>query len=379
MSNLTLRYSDLENCLSEITGCPRRFYHQKFKKAPRTSTPELDEGNAAHAVLQKWHAEEHEIDVYTTVLEACLEYPTLDLKNAKNVLPMVLGYLKRFTPDGHEATIYLERKLPVKIGDVDFSGTPDYVAVYPDGTARLSDYKTGRLKLKTMQMRTYGWLNHLHHGIKELVAEKYYLRDATMGGQEFMQKDDFDEAGKWVWNSINTIRAMLDKGENSFPAKTNYYCQFCEVSTDCPLAEKNTSKLKTLPIPEDMDIRVEEYLIFKSRLKQIETALREHVKLNGNIVLSGTEIGYFEAAEGETVEDVVKLVEILKKEEEKLKALKLSLPKLIKVDSTKFDQFMRKIRKNDHELVLKVEKLLVPKPVRQSFTAKLVEEAKEVS
>jgi hypothetical protein len=100
---------------------------------------------------------------------------------------------------------------------------PDYFAVYPDQTGRLEDYKAGRLKLKTHQLPVYGWLCNLHYGTTEIHAAKYYLRDSTMGSQMVLKENDFNAAGKWVWNGVNTIRSMLDKGEKGFRQSRTIY------------------------------------------------------------------------------------------------------------------------------------------------------------
>lgn len=373
MAELVLRYSAIEDCTNPDTGCPRRVYHSYILGKKKKSTSEADEGTAAHEVVRRWHLQKRELHLELAVLEECIKFETLRKENADEVLIMVKGFIKRFNPDGPEAKVYLEHKLQVKMAEFLLTGTPDYLAIYPDYMGRISDYKTGRLKQVSNQLKFYGWLAHIVHKVKQIHGEKFYLRDGTIGGQVLLKEDDFKAIGKWVWQSINQIKAMLDQGEKGFPPNPNPFCCYCPVADDCPVLPQKLEDLNKMTMPDDIKKKVEYYLIYEARLKLLESFFRKYTEENGIVEECGSQIGYFMGKSSKTIEDIEAFFKLLKEHGFKPKDV-------LRPEANELKKLLTKKAQKAHpEFWAALQPLLIEKPPSKSFSCKISDRLKETT
>jgi len=306
---LTLRYSALETLRNERHGCPRRFYRTYILKKEDRPTPEKDVGTAVHAVIKRWFRDPS-LNAELAAWQEAMKHETLKAGDASEtvweVLIMFRAFLKRFQPDPG-AALRVEETLKVQFGqggDI-FTGTPDYLAVYPDGSARLVDYKTGRLKQEdTMQMQVYAWLGSLHYGYKECRAERMYLRMEDADEPAVFGPADFADARKWVREGFKEVHARLQKGEQGFPARPNRFCGHCSSVLDCPAAPDVDLPFAEPENDEEFRKLAGQYLVVESRLDRMKEFLKERVKRAGPVEACGVIFDFHQSAPGKTVEDL---------------------------------------------------------------------------
>lgn len=303
---MQLRYSALETLRNPAYGCPRRFYHHYILQKERPSY-EKDIGKAVHDVIKRWHRDPA-LNVELAAWQEAMKHETLKLGDAadavEEVLIMFRAFKKRFQPDPG-AQVYVERTLKVQFGQNGdaFTGTPDYVAVYPNGLGRLLDYKTGRLKQEdTMQMKVYAWLGSLHYGYKECRAERMYLRSEEETEPEVFGPGDFAEAQKWVREGFKEVRARLQKDD--FPPRPNRFCAHCLSVLDCPAAPDVDLPFAKPENDEEVQRLAGQYLVLEARLDRMKEFLKEHIKNSGPVEACGVVFDFHQSEPGKTVEDL---------------------------------------------------------------------------
>ena len=69
-------------------------------------------------------------------------------------------------PHDQSTTLYLEHKFEIPLGEnIIYRGVIDRIAKEPDGTLKVTDYKTGRVghPLDTLQLPSYALYNFRHN------------------------------------------------------------------------------------------------------------------------------------------------------------------------------------------------------------------------
>ena len=365
---MQLRYSALETLMNAEHGCPRRFYHLYVLKERDLPSYEKDIGNAVHDVIKRWHRDPS-LNVELTAWQEAMKRESLKLGDAagavEEVLIMFRTFKKRFQPDPG-AQVYVERTLKVQFGQNGdtFTGTPDYIAVYPNGISRLLDYKTGRLKQEdTLQTKVYAWLGSLHYGYKECRAERMYLRLDSDAEPEVFGPGDFAEAQRWVREGFKEVHARLQK--NDFPPRPNRFCAYCPAVLDCPAAPDVDLPFSEPEDDEEVQHLVGQYLVLEARLDRMKEFLKERVKKAGPVEACGVVFDFHQSEPSKTVDDLGAFHKLLVESG-------IDPWEYFNVDGRSLKKLVRKDLPG-------LEPLLVDKPGRKAFGWKPAENVKKKS
>ncbi len=355
---MILRFSALQLLLD----CPLRFYKRYILGIEEPPSMVTDQGHVVHNVLENWHKDPF-LDIENACRKEVLKYDTLEPefdRILEECIIMARVFVKRFELDF--ATVHTEKRLKVQFGEGGhiITGKPDYFAIYPDtGRARLVDYKTGRLKPKTMQLRVYAWMGSLHYGFRNCRTELWYLRDGDVVVEE-LGPEDFEEAKLWVMDRFAEIDERLTQGEAGFPPRSNRFCQYCPHAITCPAAEPPEKMLKEKTDEE----LVAECLALEARYKTLQKEIKARVSKNGPIIANGVVFDFHPSAPGKTVTDMELYYELLKRND-------LSMDGYLKADATAIKKLLK-----DEKLAKQFQQVITSTVPRKTFKWKPVENVK---
>ncbi len=239
--------SGLENFLQ----CPFQYFGSRLlrlKTAPPRPEDRLDfslQGNIVHEVLAEWYAHPQEIGpLFHSVFERFLEekhipngYHTERLRNA------MLQDLERFAADEtwprEGFTSQVEQKFVFRFGDsLEIKGRIDRIDTFPDGSARVIDYKySGAQRVKErkdgsgLQAPLYLMAAEKSFGVRPVEMFFVGLKGGIerVGWNEHEFPADWRTAGDRVLQIVEQIRSGLVAPS---PADTGS-CRFCDVRDVC--------------------------------------------------------------------------------------------------------------------------------------------------
>lgn len=205
--------------LLDFEGCPKRYYHTKIVKTHKSGvTDAITHGNVVHEQLEMYVKQGQ-------VLPSHLEH----------VKPILEGLTAAGFTLHAELEMAIDRNWhPVSFWDSDgyLRGKVDLVALNAtSGTALVFDYKTGKRKPDTTQLKIYGAV--LYHVLRLRRVESWYLWLKTREDDKFViDPGNIAIVQNEITERIENVNITDQSGD--FPAKTSPLCMWCPVLEDCP-------------------------------------------------------------------------------------------------------------------------------------------------
>lgn len=197
---------------STYDTCPRKYYYHYIEKLPQPDTPALANGKRVHKLAEDYVA------------------------GRLNALPVELGKFVGPFEDLRALEAVPEREIILSSEWVPISNLSekwlkcilDAAIVYPDGTADIVDYKTGRAyPTHSLQMQLYALaLMSAEPGLKTVTTRLWYLDS----GEE--TKDTMLAAASCALQSLWSKRAQIMLADVRFQSSPGRWCRWCPQHID---------------------------------------------------------------------------------------------------------------------------------------------------
>ncbi len=174
----------------------------------------------------------------------------------------LIQYYRRYHPFAESKTLGTEYPIAFKLESYEIVGFIDRLALRPDGTYEIHDYKTSsRLPSKNLlqqdrQLALYQMgIEQLFHEVRETDLVWHYL---VFDKEIRIRKcpEELEETKKSTLELISTILK-----EERFAPRESILCDWCEYAPICP-AKQHQYKTKSLPI-KDFDQEEGVFLVYR--------------------------------------------------------------------------------------------------------------------
>ncbi|MBD3360722.1 AAA family ATPase [Candidatus Peregrinibacteria bacterium] len=232
-----LSYSQIKT----FKDCPLKYNYRYLMKVPIPSSHSTNFGTSIHETLKDFYqhikdGESVDFGLLKNIYEKNWISQGYESKNheetrKKKGLEILKNYYNK-NKDPWIAPKYLERSFNVKIGNYLINGRIDRLDELKDGTFEVIDYKTGRMpkdpKLKNdLQLSIYALACRDIFKIPVSKLSIYFLEEN--------KKVSTTRTNEQLDDLINEISKLIEEMKVSkFPAKPNFYCQFCDFRLICP-------------------------------------------------------------------------------------------------------------------------------------------------
>ncbi len=256
------------SAISTFKSCPKSFELKYIQKLPEAfKSIEAYMGNCVHEVLE-W-AYQQRTDEQEPSLDAAVEkYKELwssgDFRAIKVVkedktkedyfyqgLEYIGYYFSTIFPEDQSETLYLEQRFQIPMTldgeEIIYRGIIDRIDKQPDGTIRVTDYKTGKIgnPRDTLQLPSYALYIFLHNidqqvelcivdlKMKRTVVERFDRKEVKFVKEELLKE-------------IAAIRATP---QEKLEAKPSILCLWCGYNHICP-AQQGHGQIITAALPK---------------------------------------------------------------------------------------------------------------------------------
>ena len=248
--------------LKSLLLCPRQFRYAYLDRIPAVPSAPLVFGRVLHETLLFVHQRQMDGQEPPPPGEALLRFDALwqqALDEERPVFRIGAASPEQHETLGHEILrSYLraiegtappmaaELRFKIGIGDEKLCGVIDRIDEHEDGLV-IVDFKSGARKLsqseieRDLQLTVYAFAAQRLYGRPTARVAQYYLRDGTYL-RSLRGPDDFS----WLTEEILPhARRMLR--EEQFPARTGYWCNWCDYRELCALqrAQEAAEPMKT--------------------------------------------------------------------------------------------------------------------------------------
>ncbi len=237
------------SAISTFKSCPKAFQFKYIKKLPEAfSSIEARMGGSVHEVLEWAYIQRQE--GHEPTLEQALEqysrtWNNLDFEAIKIVKEdktredyykqgreYIIDFFNRLFPNDRSTTLYLEQKFQIPIGEeVIYRGVIDRIAKGPDGTIRVTDYKTGKVghPLDTLQLPSYALYIFQHNIDQEIELCYEDLREKRTVVVRYNRKE-VKKISDAIQQEIEIIR---NTPQEEMAAKPSILCLWCGYNPIC--------------------------------------------------------------------------------------------------------------------------------------------------
>ncbi len=308
--------------LSTFEQCPRKYkfkYVERFDTGDRVSV-ESFLGKIVHQALERLYelvtygkiwSEEELLKFYDDSwekqkpIELVIRDDDLNEDHFRDRgRKMLSDYYQAYHPFDQDRTVALERNVVFNLDDdgkYRIRGIIDRLAVKPDGTLVIYDYKTARTIQSQVNLDEDRQLALYQIAVKQLWPDRdkielvwHYL---AIPEKRTSERADVD-LDKLVDETIRLIREIEQaRIDDNFPTKETRLCSWCEYMSFCPAkihqlqADEQAGELRDDEIVKAIDrlVEIKEYFAALVEEEQtIKKQLADYAKLNGLTVLSGT-------------------------------------------------------------------------------------------
>jgi putative RecB family exonuclease len=290
--------------------CPEQFRLLHVDKVqPRYESPEARRGTAIHKAIAEFTAVPWGVDSWALARKQAADVDS-DIDELFQAVEDRYGNPPLFTDEPTarvELPFYLDNKGELTTPDnAAFAGTIDLFAT-PEDMCIVRDYKSSQhvekneALEKDLQLRVYGYAAlKMNPSALTVRLEKHYIRHAWGLRSKVVSNEMFEN----VWNEICTLAAPINEAirTGDFETRPSTLCGWCEVREHCTAWNQSlvaVEKSGQLLGPQDAPRLVELYAMAKSKIKEIEAALRAHVDEYGPIESNAGRYGYGEKKSGE--------------------------------------------------------------------------------
>lgn len=222
--NAEIKLSHSYSSINMFENCPLRYYRQRILKDVKD-----EGGEAAH---------------YGTAVHEALEFRLKESRKLPRHLEScepLCGAIESLATDGEvhaELELGLTKNLkPCEFmaDDVWIRGIIDALVIRNDGTAYAFDWKTGKRRTDSFQLKLSAGFLFRHFPMVDQVSTGYiWLKDGTIDREVFKREDEV-----LIWKDIivriKRIEQALSK--DVWPAKPSGLCRFCPARKDCQFAQ----------------------------------------------------------------------------------------------------------------------------------------------
>ena len=237
------------SAISTFKSCPRAFEYKYVKKLPEAfSSVEAHMGTSVHKALE-WayvqRQEGHEPTSDMALEQYKQAWNSGDFQNIKVIKEdkssadyfhqgreFIASFFQRIFPRDNSTTLYLEHKFQIPLGDeVVYRGVIDRIAKGPDGTIRVTDFKTGKVAhpLDTLQLPSYALYIFRHNIDNQIELCLEDLREQRTMVVPFTRQ----EIKKVRTELLGEIDCIMNTGPEDFIASPSILCLWCGYNTIC--------------------------------------------------------------------------------------------------------------------------------------------------
>lgn len=222
--------------------CPRKYFYQYIKRAPKKHWSHLDLGNLCHRALEIFHLVymKHGLNkgslskiMKFAFKEARKKYPNMSDNILLDAKEMLMGYLKMVRSEGMPVVKGVETSFNLDISDdVLVRGYIDRLDIMKDGTFRIVDYKTTKNEtyLDEFQLLVYGmWLSKEYPHVKKFKGSYVLLRHGSAYKNYDFTIEDVEKVKQKLLDCANNI-----KNDEEWVQIPTRLCDWCDFKDICP-------------------------------------------------------------------------------------------------------------------------------------------------
>ncbi len=260
--------------ISTFQSCPRAFEYHYIQELPEAfSSVEAHMGTTVHEVLRWAYERRGGQKPDPSVKEIKIQYTGFwDSENLEAVkvvksgratsdyfnlgLELTLAYFQRVFASDESRTFHLEHEFEIPLDDrISYKGIIDRVSRQPDGTLRITDYKTGKVgsPLDTLQLPSYAMYIFEQNSDREVELCYEDLREGRTVIVPFKREDAPDVR----------LQLLAGIGEiyktDCFDARPSVLCLWCGYNNICPNAQKDQAMVEAPNMLQEEDGGMQPY------------------------------------------------------------------------------------------------------------------------
>lgn len=347
-------YSLRQSMVNTYLQCPARFYaiYEEGKEEPKNKFTEM--GTAVHAVLEAYYKGEFKREDLNQAFDYWwTKYGPNDFKDYQECLDMIRRYFER-NPDDPDV-IAVELDFNVTVNGVPISGTIDRIDRIDERTIRLVDYKTNQMPFSrddlegSIQFKMYNLalmeLKDQLGGFDRIINTYEMLRLDYAQSIEYT-KEELEEFAQWLKVIWTKILSGVDREARPHP-----YCIHNPVSDKCK--ELNHKLLREVEEPADtieelvkqLEVLKAQEKLVKTRRGEVEALIKEAISQHGGEITIGDRV-WTTRAQTRTTYPADKVIRILAMHGHADK-----IPELVNVSATS----LRRTFKDNQEIMNIIE------------------------
>ncbi len=237
------------SAVSTFKSCPRAYRYKYVDKLPEAfSTIEAHLGGSVHEALE-WAYTQRQAGCEPTLEMALQQYKYVwnsgDFAQIKIVkedkskedyyhqgCEFIAYFFQRVFPYDQSTTLYLEHKFEIPLGEnIVYRGVIDRIAKEPDGTLKVTDYKTGRVghPLDTLQLPSYALYIFRQNIDNEIQLCFEDLREQRTIAVPYSRA----QVKKVKEELLKEIEQIRDTKEEDFITRPSILCLWCGYNQVC--------------------------------------------------------------------------------------------------------------------------------------------------
>lgn len=210
--------------------CPAKYFYTYIQQEPRVFGAAATLGNVVHSVLEEAVGEELDAADMIMMFDQYREQFDPEHEITEELIDTGIQLVHEYVArHGKDELDLIGKEFPIKlvIGQALITGYIDRVERDPDGTIRITDYKTGKWEYKgppkeNLQLGIYACAAAYYFPDTPIYAELYYLRSGRKRGALF-GVDELATAAEMVKQKVDTILE-----DRNFQWKPGFQCSFCD-------------------------------------------------------------------------------------------------------------------------------------------------------
>lgn len=307
--------------MSMYDACPKRYFDLRIRKVAEPESKMLIEGILNHEVASDYveHLVKEQLwsdpDVMPDLVQAM--FTRNQRINSTDYFDSVMITSKTFAKHYRvdpSSVVEMEMRGDRELGD----GYPpmqtfiDLVTREQDDEGvflGIEDFKSGWAAEQSddnnFQLNIEAWQVLGKYPDERIKVRNRFIRSNYVTEWRELKEWDYD-------NVVRRSKAIVDRMNEAYrtkkyPARANKACTYCSVAVDCALAKNLVTAKHLLLTSQDAEERFREIMILEGAAKQIKTAMKKYVDINGSIQLDGQVAG-FKSTEGITINDIAEFI-----------------------------------------------------------------------
>jgi len=254
--------------ISTFQSCPKSFEYHYIQELPEAfSSIEAHMGTTVHEVI-RWVYERRDgqkpdpsvVELksqYTGIWKSALSETVKVIKKGRTSsdyfnlgFDLMVSFFQRVISADKSETFHLEHEFEIPLNDkVRYKGVIDRVSRQPDGTLRITDFKTGRVKhpLDTLQLPSYAMYVFQQNPDQEIELCYEDLKEGRTVTVPF-KREDADSVREKLIENISEIHKA-----DVFDARPSMLCLWCGYNHICPKAQADSAAVQKPKAVESED------------------------------------------------------------------------------------------------------------------------------